>query len=90
MTEKTYVAVVAHEGVKLKQKITTEPTPRMEALLGAGYYAAEIQAVAAEPAADWVDDAEDSELLERFEELDVVEVVVEKPKTKRIPRSPRG
>lgn len=84
MTEKTYVALVAHENVKFRQRVVTEPTPRMEALLGAGYYTAEEVALVADiETADWVDDAADTELLERFEELDVVEVVVERPKRRR-------
>lgn len=86
MAEKTYTVVVAHEAMKVGQKVTTEPTPRMEALLGAGYYhASDISwpMPVAEPVADWVDDAGDTELLERFEDLDVVEVVAAKPKRRR-------
>lgn len=84
MAEKTYVARVAHENVKVGQRVVTEPTPRMEALLGAGYYTAEEAALVADiEMSDWVDDAEDTELLERFEELDVVEVVTAKPRRRR-------
>lgn len=75
MTQKTYTAVVAHEGVKRGQKVTTEPTPRMESLLGAGYYTAEEVAVMIDDADYSAVDDTDHSLLERFEELDVVEVV---------------
>lgn len=75
MTQKTYTAVVAHEGVKRGQRVTTEPTPRMEALLGAGYYTAEEVALVVDIADTNADDDIDHSLLERFEELDVVEVV---------------
>lgn len=76
MTQKTYTAVVAHEGVKRGQKVTAEPTPRMEALLGAGYYTAEEVALVSDVAETTAaDDDIDHSLLERFEEHDVIEVV---------------
>lgn len=95
MAEKTYTAVVAHENVKVGRKVTTEPTPRMESLLGAGYYTAEEVALVADTAntgetGDWVDDLDDKSLLERFEELDVVEVVAEPPKRRAAVRRVTG
>lgn len=85
MAEKTYVARVAHENVKVGQRVVTEPTPRMEALLGAGYYTADEVALVVDAGviAGADAEAEDTELLERFEELDVVEVAPERPRRRR-------
>lgn len=90
MVEKTYVVAVAHENMKLGQQVTVEEghAARLESLLGAGYYyvknvawpVVEVRAAELEQDGDWVDDASDKELLERFEDLDVVEVVTDKPK----------
>lgn len=87
--EKTYVAVVAHEGVRVGQLVTVEETPRMEALLGAGYYFVKNTAypiVDQEFAAlEAEDDGADKALLERDEEQDMVE----KPKRPNPPRRTR-
>lgn len=81
MAEKTYVVAVAHENMKVGQSVTSEPTPRLESLLGAGYYyvknvawpVVDVEVAALEP------DDTDPSLLERFEEQDVVE----KPRRRR-------
>lgn len=86
MDEKTYVADVAFEGIRYKQTITSKETERLSALLGAGYIhevSGPVYAESAESDGDWVDDSGDSELLERFEDLDVVDVVVAKPRRGR-------
>lgn len=87
MSDKTYVALVAHEGIKVGQVVITEPTPRMESLLGAGYYLA-VDALWPEPEKlVWEDsdesDDNDGELLERDEDQDVVEVVEVKKRRAR-------
>lgn len=94
MAEKTYVVAVAHENMTVGQTVIAEPTSRMEALLGAGYYyvknvaypVVEVRVASLEQAQDWVDDASDTELLERFEELDMVEVITKKPKRTASPK----
>lgn len=82
MDAKTYVADVAFESVRRGQVIVSPETERLTALLGAGYIHEISGPVYATSTGDWVDDADDSELLERFEELDEVEVA-EKPKRGR-------
>lgn len=75
MAEKTYVVAVAHENMALGREVTVEPTDRMEALLGAGYYYVKNVAwpvVEVELAALEADDSDPS-LLERDEDQDVVE-----------------
>lgn len=85
MAEKTYVADVAFESVKLGEVIVTEETQRLTALLGAGYIHEMGTPVYA--AGDWMDDADDKELLEHFEDLDVVEVSTEPVKRGRRPKA---
>lgn len=99
--KKTYVAVVAHEHIKVGDVVYVEPTPRMEALLGAGYYTAadatnimqaamaylEVPDTDPHVEVDWVEapDDEPLDLTERFEDQDIVEVIAAKPK--RVKRS---
>lgn len=90
MAEKTYVAVVAHENVKVGAQVTVEEgsSPRLESLLGAGYYYVKNVAwpvVEVEVAALEADDDTDRSLLERDEDQDVVE----KPVRTRAPRRAR-
>jgi hypothetical protein len=85
MAEKTYIADVAFESVKLGQVIVSEETERLTALLGAGYIhemSGPVYAIS-----DWVDDVDDKELLERFEDLDIVEVSTEPVKRGQRPKA---
>lgn len=76
MRKKTYVADVAFESVAVGDKIIAEPTQRLEALLGAGYLhemSGPVYRVEKTNAGPEEDSGEDAELLERFEDEDVVE-----------------
>jgi len=84
MAEKTYIADVAFESIRLGEVIVAEETERLTSLLGAGYIHEMSGPVYAE--SDWVDDAGDKELLERFEDLDVVEVSTDPVKRGRRPK----
>ena len=80
MAEKTYVADVAFESIRRGQVITSEETERLAALLGAGYIHEMNGPVYVAHADDYqAEDDTDEELLEHFEEQDVVE----KPKRGR-------
>jgi hypothetical protein len=91
MAEKTYVADVAFESIKYRQTIVSEETDRLTALLGAGYIhemSGPVFKVGSadylkSAAGDWIDDSDEKELLERFEDLDVVEVSTEPVASKR-------
>lgn len=85
MDKKTYVADVAFESVRRNQLIVSEETERIAALLGAGYIHEMSGPVYAVSPVDQDDDS-DTKLLERFEDLDVVEVMEEKPKRGRKPK----
>jgi hypothetical protein len=77
MAEKTYVADVAFESIKYRQTITSEETERLTALLGAGYIhevSGSVYATSVVRENNIEDEESESELLERFEDLDVVEV----------------
>lgn len=74
--EKTYVAGVAFEAIAYNDVIVAEPTSRLEALLGAGYLhevSGPVYAVSPVEAGPADDAEEDTALLERFEDADVVE-----------------
>lgn len=81
MAEKTYIADVAFESIGRGDVIVSEETQRLTALLGAGYIH-EISGPVYE-VSDWADEAGDKELLERFEDLDVVEVSTEPVASKK-------
>jgi len=86
MVEKTYVADVAFESVRRGQVIVSEETERLEALLGAGYIhemSGPVYATSAVDEKDSEDEESESELLEHFEDLDVVEVSTEPVASRR-------
>lgn len=83
MAEKTYVADVAFESVKVNDTIVSEETPRLAALLGAGY----LHEMSGPVYAVTRTEEDDSDLLERFEEADVVEVSTTPVKHGRRPRT---
>lgn len=77
MAEKTYVADVAFESVAVGDKIISEETQRLSALLGVGYIhemSGPVYAVTdVEFKAALTGDDDENDLLETFEEQDVVE-----------------
>lgn len=81
--EKTYKADVAFEAVRRGDIIVSEETQRLTALLGAGYIhevSGPVYAVTDVREDDLRDEDVEPELLERFEDLDVVEVAAPKPR----------
>lgn len=71
MNEKTWQVDVSFEGMRMSDRFTAEETPRLAALVGAGYLH-EVTPVY-EPAEEDAD--EGGELLERFEDQDEVETL---------------
>jgi hypothetical protein len=80
MAEKTYQVDVSHESMAAGDRFVSKETPRLAALVGVGYMH-EVEAYA--QVDDWVDEADDAQLLERFEDLDAVEVLGEPVASKR-------
>jgi len=71
MVEKTYVANVSFEAIQVGDWLVAEETPRLAALLGAGYIHEMTGPVyVAEPIEA---DVDEDDAAERFEEMDVVE-----------------
>lgn len=82
MAKKMYRAILAFESVRLNQVLVAKETERIVALVRSGYLKEVTET--GDPIVDLIDDGGDNELLERFEELDVVEVVTAPTAKRRV------